>query len=234
MINARTSLKVLFEASVLALLLSSYSFSQEPVPVLKARWARTVKPAAKPNIAASGPVRPVNPDEKFFQRKAREQRTDNPRDPYDDSIEGRSAAMDKAVQQSRAPQPDDVVGYTYVAEVKNDSGSPVAVIFWEYQFTEIAHPTNVVRRQFLCGVKLKNGERKELSAFSLLGPSDGLSVDSLAKSNEKIFDEKAVVNRIELSDGNVLQRNNWKYSDVKDAVERATSTPWESGTCKAL
>ena len=227
-------MRVLFKASMLALLISSYSFSQEPVSVLSSRWSRTVKPAAKPNVPASGPVKPVNPDEKFFQRKAREQRTDNPRDPYEDSIEGRSAAIDKAVQESRAPQPDDVTGYTYVVEVKNDSGSSVEVIFWEYQFTEIAHPTNVVRRQFLCGVKLKNGERKELSAFSLLGPSDSLSVESLAKSKEKILDEKVIVNRIELSDGNVLQRNNWKYSDVKPAVERATATPWENGTCRAL
>ncbi|MEO8042552.1 MAG: hypothetical protein ABI646_08085 [Acidobacteriota bacterium] len=209
-------------------------FSQEPVPVLSSRWFRTVRPAAKPNVTASGPVKPVNPDEKFFQRKAREQRTDNPRDPYEDSIEGRSAAMDKAVQESRAPQPDDVNGYTYVADIRNDSGMTVDIIFWEYRFTEIANKANVVRRQFLCGVKLKHAERRELSVFSLLGPSDALDLKSLAKSTEKLFEEHVQINRIELADGNILQRNDWKYSDVKAAVERATSAPWGNEVCRAL
>lgn len=227
-------MELLLKTSILILVISSCCFSQEPVPILSTRWFRTVKPAPKPSITAGGPVKPVNPDEKNFQRKAREQRTDNPIDPYDASIDGRSAAIDKAVRQSRAPQPDDVSGYTYVADARNDSGQTVEVIFWEIQFTEIARPTNVVRRQFLCGVKVKNGERKELSAFSLLGPSDVLDVESLKKSTEKLFEEKAQVNRIELSDGKVLQRNNWKYSDVKAAVDRATSTPWGNEICRVL
>ncbi len=227
-------MKVFIKLAIFVVLVPTYSSSQEPVPVLSSRWYRTVKPAAKPIIAASGPVRPVNPDEKNFQRKAREQRTDNPRDPYDDSIEGRSAAMDRAVQQSRAPQPDDVIGYTYVAEMRNDTGQTVDVIFWEYKFTEIANPSNVVRRQFLCGVKVKHGERKELSVFSLLGPSDALDWKSLAKSTDGLFDEKVRINRIELADGNILQRNDWRYSDLKAAVERATATPWGNDTCRAL
>lgn len=227
-------MRVLLQSSMLALVISSCCFSQEPVVVLSFRWSRTVKAAAKPNVTASGPLKTVNPDEKYFQRKAREQRTDNPRDPYEDSIEGRSAAMDKAVQESRAPRADAAAGYTYAADVRNDSGQSVEVIFWEYQFTEIARPTNVIRRQFLCGVNLKKGERKELSVFSLLGPSDSLTLQSLAKSTDKLFNEKVMVNRVELADGNILQRNNWKYSDVKPAVERATSTSWGNESCRAL
>lgn len=224
----------LLRTTILILFIAPTCFSQEPVPVLSSRWFRTVRAAPKPNVTASGPAKPVNPDEKFFQRKAREQRTDNPRDPYEDSIEGRSAAMDKAVQESRAPQPDDVAGYTYVADVRNDSGMSVEVIYWEYRFTEIANPANVVRRQFLCGIKLKPGERKELSAFSLLGPSDALDLKSLAKATEKLFDEHVQVNSIELANGNILQRTDWKYSDVKAGVERATSTPWGKDVCRAL
>ena len=227
-------MSTLLKSSILILLIAPFCFSQEPVSIISARWFRTIKPAPKPNITAGGPVKPVNPDEKNFQRKAREQRTDNPRDPYEDSIEGRSAAIDRAVQESRAPQPDDIAGYTYFADVRNDSGQTVEIIYLEFQFTEIARPTNVIRRQFLCGAKLKNGERKELSVFSLLGPSDALDLKSLTKSTEKLFDEKTQVNRIELADGNILQRNNWKFSDVKAAVERATSTPWGNEMCRAL
>lgn len=228
-------MKVLLSASVFVLLFSSFCFSQdEPVPVLSARWQRTTVQAAQPEVTPVGPVTPVMADTKYFQRKAREQRTDNPLDPNDASIEGRSRAMDKAIRESRTPKPDDLTGYRYVAEVRNDTGKAIAVIFWEYVFTEIARPANTVRRQFLCGVKLKDGDKRELSAFSLLGPSDAIDAESLAKSTGKLFDEKVVVNRIELADGTVLQRHNWKYSDVKKAVERATSTPWGKEICRAL
>ena len=227
-------MNVLFRTLILVLLFSSYCFSQEPVPILNTRWHRTVQPAPKNVVAPTSPAQPVIPENKYFQRKAREQRTDNPMDPNEATIEGRSAAMDRAVQQSRTPQPDDVVGFTYLAEMRNDTGRTIAIIFWEYQFTEIARPTNVSRRQFLCGIKLKDGQTKEFSAFSLLGPSDTIDVESLAKSNEKLFSERARVNRIEFSDGAILQRDNWKFEDVKDAVTRATSTPWGNETCRAL
>jgi hypothetical protein len=73
-----------------------------------------------------------------------------------------------------------------------------------------------------------------LSVYSTLGPSDVLTVESLAKADEKIFEERVQINRIELSDGNILQRADWKYSDVKKQVERVTSTPWGNEICRAL
>jgi hypothetical protein len=219
---------------LLIILTSSYSFAQDPVSVVGSRWFRTNKPAPKTDAQASGPARTLNPDDKYFQRKAREGRTDNPRDPYEDTIEGRSAAIDRAVQQSRTAKAENVPGFSYLAEVRNDTGQPVDVIFWEYKFTEIAHPQNVVRRQFLCGVKIKNGEKKVLSAFSTLGPSEVLTVESLAKENEKIFQEEVLINRFELSDGKIFQRETWKYADVKKAVERVTSAPWGNDICRAL
>jgi hypothetical protein len=118
--------------------------------------------------------------------------------------------------------------------VRNDSGQTIKVIYWEYSFTEIARPTNTVRRQFLCGLNLKKGGEAELSAFSLLAPSDVIDASSLSKPKEKLFDEKVQVNRIELSDGSILQRGNWKLKDVQSDVDRATSTPWGKEICRAL
>ena len=227
-------MNVLLKASILVLLFSSFGISQEPVPVLSSRWERAVLPAPKANVTPVGPMVPVTAETKYFQRKAREQRTDNPMDPAETSIEGRSLAMDKAVRESRTPRPDDVDGFLYSVEMRNDTGMPVSVIFWEYRFTEIAQPKNIVRRQFLCGVNLKKGEKKEFSVFSLLGPSDVIDKESLSKAKTKLFDESAQVNRIELSDGNILQRQDWKYQEVKDAVQRAISTPWGKESCRAL
>ncbi|HEX6125776.1 MAG TPA: hypothetical protein VFZ23_10440 [Pyrinomonadaceae bacterium] len=224
----------LLKAAIFIVSISSLCFAQEPVPVLKAGWQRTTIAAPKRDVSPTVPAKPIIAENKYFQRKAREQRTDNPMDPYEASIEGRSAAMEKSVQESRTPQPDDAKGYSYTADVRNDTGKTVAIIFWEYQFVEIARPANSVRRQFLCGVKLKHGDTQQLSAFSLLGPSDVIDAESLAKTTDKLFEEKVQINRIEFSDGAILQRHGWKYSDVKKAVERATSTPWGGETCRAL
>lgn len=155
-------------------------------------------------------------------------------DPNEASIEGRSAAMDKAVHESRTARADEISGYQYTAEVRNDTGKTIEVIFWEFRFTELTRPENVVRRQFLCGVKLKDGERKELSVFSLLAPSEVIDAKSLAKSSDKLFDEKVQINRIEFSDGSILQRHTWKFDEVKSAVKRATESPWGKEICRAL
>jgi hypothetical protein len=173
-------------------------------------------------------------DDKYFQRKAREQRTDSPNDPSVSTEDGRRAALEKAVQESRTPNNVDLAGYSYTANVRNDSGKTVKVVFWEYRFVELARPSNIVRRQFLCSVNLKNGENKELSAFSTLAPSEVIDAESLVYPTEKRFDESVVVNRIEFSDGTLRQRGNWKYEDVQKAVERLTSTAWGKEVCRAL
>lgn len=224
----------LIKASIVVLFFVSWSVSQEPVSIISAKWQRTTIQAPDPDTTPVGPVTPVSTDMKNFQRKAREQRTDNPMDPTQESMEARSLAMDRAVRESRAPKADDQKGYSYSAEVRNDTGATVAILFWEYTFTEIAKPSNVVHRQFLCPVNMKNGEKKTLTAFSLMGPSDVIAIDSLSKNSEKLFDEKFQVNRIELSDGTIIQRDNWKFKDVQAAVERAVSKPWGNEVCRAL
>ena len=108
------------------------------------------------------------------------------------------------------------------------------IIFWEYRFIELANPANVVRRQFLCSANIKQGDSKELPVFSLLGPSDTLTAESIAKATDKIFDEKVIVNRIEFSDGAMIERRDWKYEDVRKAIERAIATPWGKEVCRSF
>lgn len=227
-------MKLWLNTFILVLLGSSYCFSQDPMPVLSLGWERMTQKAGAVDAAPISPARAVLPEDKYFQRKAREQRTDSPLDPNKDSMDARSAIIDKAIQESRTPKTEDVNGYSYKAQVRNDSGKTVKVIFWEYRFTEIAHPANFVRRQFLCGVNVKKGEKIDLWAFSLFGPSDTITVENLARSTEKLFDEKAQINRIEFSDDTVIQRKDWKYDDVRSTVERATSTPWGKEMCRGL
>ncbi len=133
----------------LVLLASPYCFSQGPLPVLSSSWERFVVKVQDRAPAPTSPAREMSHEDKYFQRKAREQRTDNPIDPNRESMDARSAAMDKALHESRTPKAEDQTAYTYTAAVRNDSGKTVQIIFWEYRFTEIARPTNVVHRQFL-------------------------------------------------------------------------------------
>ena len=224
----------IFQIVVALLFLSPFCFSQDPMPVVSFNWQRAVRKAQDPELPSSSPARSLLPDDKYFQRKAREARTDNPLDPSKDSEDARSAQMDKNIQESQRAQTGDAHGYLYTASVRNEADKTAKVIFWEYRFTEIAKPNNVARRQFICGVNLKKGDKIELSVFSLLGPSDTIDAQSLEKTTDKLFDEKVLVNRIEFSDDTLLQRNGWKLADVKSAVERATSTPWGKEICRPL
>src|SRR5262245_53158940 len=112
-------MKLLLNASILVLLISSYCFSQDPMPVLSSSWERTTQKARVVDATATSPARAVLADDKYFQRKTREQRTDHPMDPNTDSMDARSANIDKAIQESRTPKTEDVSGYSYLAQVRN-------------------------------------------------------------------------------------------------------------------
>jgi hypothetical protein len=107
-------------------------------------------------------------------------------------------------------------------------------VFWEYQFKELSNPTNVVHRQFLCSVKVKPGKERELQAFSVSGPSDVISVGSLANESRNLFEEKVLINRIEYADGSIFQRKDWIYAEMKSRIERVIGTPWGSEMCRSL
>ncbi len=205
-----------------------------PLEVLEFRWFPDRQPPPKADVQVVVPARAVIPENKNFQRKAREQGTPGTIDPNEHTVDGRSAAMEKIVQESRTAKRDAVAGFLYHVVMRNAAEQRTEVVFWEYQFKEIANPANVVRRQFLCSVKLKPGEKMELKVFSLVGPSDTISAESLARDTGKIFDEEVSVNRIEYASGAILQRHDWNYKEFKPAIERAVSAPWGRETCRAF
>ena len=224
--------------AILLLLLFSVTVSSQvddsPVVIVESGWAAVRIEPVKGQPAGSTPMRAVIAENRNFQRNARRQQTPGALDPNDLTIDGRSAALDKINQESRAPKLEPVNGYRYHAKVRNAAEMKTEVVFLEYRFTELANPANTVRRQFLCVAKLKPGEIMEMSAFSTSGPSDVISAESLAKQNGKLFGELVQINRVEYEGGAVLQRHDWKMADWKKDVERVTSTPWGSEACRAL
>jgi len=211
------------------------AFGQAPVTVVDAGWKVDRQPAPRAESQYVPPQKEVTADDKYWARKRRES---EPRggapDPSETSLDGRRAALDKINDEARSVKSKDIDGYTYRASIKNDTQKVIRIVFWEFRFTELANPSNVVRRQFLCTAEIKPGDKKELSTFSTLGPSDVIAVGSLSKTAEKLFDEKVTVNRVEFADDSVLNRPGWKFDDNKKAIDHITSTPWGKETCRAF
>ncbi|CAN5556536.1 hypothetical protein BH10ACI2_BH10ACI2_12720 [soil metagenome] len=227
-------MRISLMVSLLFVFVPALCVAQEPISVLDASWQRDRQSASKTGTDSQGKVRGVTDDNKYFQRKQREAQTNVTIDPNETTIDGRSATLDKIAKEAGSAKVEDVNGFSYRANIKNNTDKTVAIVFWEYRFTELSNPQNIVRRQFICSVNIKPDEKKELSVFSTLGPSDVISAESLSKTTEKLFDEKVILNRFEFSDGTLRQRGNWKYDDYQKSIERATATPWGKEVCRGF
>jgi hypothetical protein len=178
------------------------------------------------------PAAAMIPQNKNFEKNRRDNTSPGERDPNLDTLDGRSAAMERAVQESRAPKPID--GFAYRAKVHNASTKMIDVIFWEYQFKQLPNSATISRRQFLCLVAIKPEKERELQAFSLSGPHDVVSVDALGKKPADAGDENVVVNRVEYADGSIWQRKDWNFGEIRLSYARAVATPWGSEMCRGL
>lgn len=200
---------------------------------LKVEKARRVVTKESAEIASS-PQSAMIPQNKNFQRNVRANDPAGVRDPNIDTIDGRSAAIEKSVQESRAPKTQSVDGYAYRVKVQNASSKVVEILFFEYQSVDTAAPENVTRRQFLCGVNIRPGKDTQLEGFSLSGPATTVNIESLSKPGTNPFKERIVVNRVEYADGTLWQRPDWRLGEVKASYERALSEKWLPGMCKGL
>lgn len=204
------------------------------VAVLGFKWSKSRQTIAQPSKASTTPAPAMIPANKNFERNKRINDPAGVRDPNADSVDGRSAALEKSVQEARSPKPSPVDSFSYRAKVRNASAKVIEVLFWEYVFTESSNPTKVARRQFLCGVNIKPQKEKELQAFSLSGPSDVISAESLDSKSGNLYQEKVVINRVEYADGSIWQRKDWNFAEVRLSIARATETPWGSEMCRGL
>lgn len=224
---------------VLSLLLTTWAAPGQDgsgVSVVGYRWEKRREVVAA--ASADGPMIPAAAVTRAGKTFERNRPVNNPagvRDPNADTLDARSAALERNVHASRAAdQRRTLDGFAYRAKIQNAGQKVIEVVFWEYQFRETANPSNVARRQFLCGVEVKPGKSKELQAFSLAGPGDKVSAASLDAKGLKLFEEGVVINRVESSDGSIWQRSDWNFADVRAAVARATATPWGAEMCRGL
>lgn len=204
------------------------------VVVLGSKWykSRQVLEKLDPIVSTTAPA--MIPENKNYARNAR---TNNPvgaRDPNEDTIDGRHAALEKITQEARTPSSKPVDGYAYRAKIQNTSSKVIEIVFWEYQFSDPKNTANMTRRQFLCGVNIKAAKDKELQAFSVSAPSDVVSIETLANKTGNVLQEKVVINRVEYADGTKWQRKDWNFSEIGLSYRRAVSTPWGTEMCRGL
>jgi hypothetical protein len=227
-------MKLLFVFPVLFSLLIPYQTpnSNSPLTVTNFKWSRARRATETKTDEGTVPQRAMIAQNKNFARNARVNDPAGVRDPNADTIDGRSAALEKSVQDSRSTTAKSADGFAYQIKVQNTASKVIEIIFWEYQFQDPADASLLARRQFLCGVNIPGGKSKELEGFSLSGPTDVVNVNTLAnKSQNK---EQVLINRVEYSDGSIWQRKDWSLNEVKASYERVLQEQWTPGMCKGL
>ncbi|HSB28773.1 MAG TPA: hypothetical protein VLE19_12990 [Pyrinomonadaceae bacterium] len=206
-----------------------------PVTISDFKWSKARRPVeTSQNVEGlTPPASAMIAQNKNFARNVRVNEPMGVRDPNADTLDGRSAQLEKNVQEARSPQTKQVDGFAYRVKVKNAGDKVVEVLFWEYQFLDPTNAENVTRHQFLCGLTLAQGKEKELEGFSVSNPSSVVNVEALGMRASRDR-ERVVINRVEFADGSMWQRRDWTLKEVKGSYERALREPWLPGMCKSL
>ena len=223
-------------------LLFLVAFSQQtvtpeksPVDVVSFKVSRSHRTIEKGDTQGiTPPASAMIPANKNFARNVRANDPAGVRDPNADTLDGRSAQLEKSVQESRTPKSRLFDCYAYRIKVQITAANSVESLFWEYQFMDGKDATSLTRHQFLCGVNIRPGKDKEVEGFSQSNPSSVINVDTVANKDSNPVQEKIVINRVEFADGTIWQRKDWSLKEVKPSYERALKEPWVPGMCKGL
>src|ERR1041385_1299023 len=109
-----------------------------PVTVANFKWPRARRNREKPPVDGNAPASAMIPQTRNFARNPRINDPQGVRDPNADTLDGRSAAIEKSVAESRAPKTQPLDGYAYRIKVQNPTTKVVEIVFWEYQFHDPA------------------------------------------------------------------------------------------------
>ena len=186
----------------------------EPATVVGFRWFKDRRSIEYADNSPTTPAPEMIPANKNFEKQRRINNPAGVRDPNEDTLDGRSAQLDRIVQESRENE-RRVDGFTYQAKIQNKSPKMWKLIFWEFQFKEKTNPANVSRRQFVCLAKVKPEKTADLEIFTLSAPTGVVSVNTLKNKAGRDFDETVIVNRVEYEDGSAWQRKDWNFEEVK-------------------
>src|SRR5215216_5225058 len=102
-----------------------------PLTVSSFKWSRARRTVETSEAGGTPPARAMIPQNRNFARNARVNDPAGARDPNADTLDGRSAALEKSVAESRAPKTAPMDGFAYRIKVQNPGPKVVEAIFWE-------------------------------------------------------------------------------------------------------
>src|SRR5690349_8427915 len=143
-------MKLLFAFPVLFSLLfpcqTPTSNNDSPLVVTSFKWSRERRnvETAQPE-QGTVPQRAMIPQNKVFARNARVNDPAGARDPNADTLDGRSEALEKSVQESRNTKPTATDGFAYKVKVQNAGSKAIEIVFWEYRFQDPVDPSLLAR-----------------------------------------------------------------------------------------
>lgn len=193
--------------------------------VISFRWSRYVKALnEEPNVG--GGVMPSR------QKQIEDREKAMIKDNYGDLL--RSQALRKVERDATRSSVASGSVFLYEAKVHNSGTKTIKNVFWEYQIIETANPTNLTSRQFFCGLNIKANNSRDLQALTLAAPmTNVISVRTLGGS-KKLFEERAIVNRIEYTDNTLWQRDGWTFPNPSAAILPTLKRDPREPVCRGL
>lgn len=176
------------------------------------------------------PATPGTSNEPIDNPRTKRQSTmRNPMDPKIESTIDTGARMrDLRTLEEQASQSASqgrlMTYYAYFLKVRNSSQKLIRTVYWEFQSTSSDDRDSLIR-PFICRVKIKSLEAKELKALTSLPPSRLISGKPGSGSKEQVL-----INRIDFDDGSIWTRVDWNAGvNVENASEGLAS-----GKCRRL
>ena len=129
-------MKVFLFLPILILLISQSLSGQvksdnPPVEVLKSKWSKSRQRIENPDNQRIIPAQSATaPGNRNFERNRRINDQVGTQDPKEQTIEARSAALEKNVQESRSPKSKLVDGFIYQTRIRNRGVNTIEIVFW--------------------------------------------------------------------------------------------------------
>ncbi|MEP6706859.1 MAG: hypothetical protein ABJC05_05040 [Pyrinomonadaceae bacterium] len=208
-----------FALLTLAIMSQAQTGTQEPsdLIILKFRWEKQQGQMNGGELLDT--VRAVEshmpPPNKNEPEKIR-----NRRDMQERAAELRAGEQDAARSATKASD-----FYVYLIKIKNVGSKLVKSFAWEYQSSPNIRDAT---RQFLCVVKTKPNDTKELQVFSPFAPSTVVDVGATGDNSPQRG--RLIINKIVYGDSSVWQRTGWDAS----ILSKIGSEKVSSGRCVGL
>jgi hypothetical protein len=128
------------------------------------------------------------------------------------SVEKRSDRMGN-VESELGRNAKNATLYEYTAKIRNNSAKTITAVYWDFRAGDEADQRNISVRHFRCTENIKPNASRSLKA-TITGPPFRTI---RAGANDKSVPQKAVIGRLEFTDGSSWQLSAWEAgSSVKE------------------